>query len=569
MNTGPAGRLEELSRDYWELICYETPMTAILAGESPDDPQLFRESPEDHDRRAAAASTLLKQLSAISLDGLAAADTVTHTLLTRELENLVESHRLCAHLRPSLFPAGPEFNLVFFANSATLTTESDAQRYLQRLRTVPGLFAQLRESLEAGLAKGFRYPGYVVRRAAEAAQANLCERARDSQLFGPFERGSAAHSPVIQAIGEKAATLIEREIMPALASHVDYVRDRLGANSRDTIACNEDVDGEDYYDYLVRNFTSLEVNADSIHALGLEEVARLEAELKAVAEDAGYGNRLSEYRDYLSSAPAFFATSLEEHLLALRSLCKRIDAAIPAYFGRLPRITYGVEPIPSALAGTLPPAYAQPGPADHSSPGIFWVTSLLDKCPRYMYPSLALHEAWPGHLMQIALMQEQGQLPAFRRNGALKYTACIEGWAMYCEQLGEEMGLYDTPHERFGRLNMEMWRAVRLAVDTGMHTLGWDRDKAVAFMSRYVSITPSMIDAEVDRYMALPGQALAYQPGNLKFRELRDRAQSRLGTAFNYRGFHDALIALGPVTLPILDAQCDLWIAHQQVGAVA
>jgi uncharacterized protein (DUF885 family) len=253
----------------------------------------------------------------------------------------------------------------------------------------------------------------------------------------------------------------------------------------------------------------------------------------------------------------------------MRALCKRIDGKLPGWFGRLPRISYGVELIPGRLADGLPPAYAQPGPADRSAAGTFWLSSRLDKCPLYLFPSLALHEAWPGHLMHIALVQEQAGLPAFRRHGAVKYTACIEGWAMYCEQLGVEMGLYETPHEHFGRLNMEQWRAARLVVDTGMHSRGWSREDAVAYLNEHVALTPEMIDAEVDRYMALPGQALGYQLGNLAFRRVRQRAEEALGDDLDLRSFHDALLAAGPLTLPLLESVGDRWVTAQRDVASA
>ncbi len=563
MKHTPSTQLAELAADYWEFTCYESPMTAILAGETTVDTVIFRESPADHDRRAAGATTLLSRLQAISPSTLTGSESQTRELMQRELQHLIDSHRLGAHLRPSLFPAGPEFSLVFLANGTSLSRPEDAQRYLDRLETAPGMFEDLQESLEAGIARGFRYPKFVVSRAAEAARANLATDARTSQLYGPFLR-CTNESAEITAIAERALTLIAERIMPALGNYVAFIEERLGATSRESIACSEDIEGEEFYNLLVRNFTSLDMDADEVHALGLREVERLTEELEAVAADAGYAGQLQQYRHYLDTAPEFVPTAIAPHLDHLRALCKRIDAHIPAYFSRLPRITYGVNCIPEALAETLPPAYAQPSPADNSSPGVFWVTSQLNKCPTYMYPSLALHEAWPGHLMQIALMQEQDQLPAFRRNGSLKYTACIEGWAMYCEQLGEDMGIYTTPHERFGRLNMEMWRAARLVVDTGIHTRGWTREQAIEYMTQHVSITPAMIAAEVDRYIALPGQALAYQPGNLKFRELRQRAEQRLGSQFDLRRFHDSLLAVGPVTLPLLEAHCDEWIAEQE-----
>lgn len=555
--------LERLAQRYWEFCCYESPFSAILAGEDTHDAVLFRESPGDHDRRCEGAIALLSALDGIPVDELAAQERATARLLRRELEAIRDFHAVKAHLRPSLYPAGPDFNLLFFANSTSANSAAAAERYVARLESVPAFLADLEASLVAGREFGFRYPAHVLTRAAKAVRANVTAAAGESPLYGPFKRSTAAAARSVRKAGQSAVRLIEGEIMPALTAYAAFLEQSLLPEARRTIACSDGPLGPEYYDLLVRNFTSLDLAASDVHELGLAEVARLEAEIGRVAEEGGYGGNVGAFRHHLATERSFIAPDEETHLVRVRALCKRIDRHIPAYFGRLPRITYGVECIPAGLAASLPPAYAQPSPADHSAPGIFWLTSLTEKCPTFMYPSLALHEAWPGHLMHIALMQEQEHLPKFRRNGALKYTACIEGWAMYCETLGIGMGLYETPAEHFGRLNMEMWRAVRLVLDTGIHRYGWSREQSVAYMTERVAIPQDTIEAEIDRYIALPGQALAYQPGNLKFRELRARAERALGDRFDPRNFHDTLMAAGPVTLPVLDELIEHWLDSQ------
>jgi uncharacterized protein (DUF885 family) len=244
----------------------------------------------------------------------------------------------------------------------------------------------------------------------------------------------------------------------------------------------------------------------------------------------------------------------------VEALAKRIDGKIPSILGHLPRATYGVQSIPAAASEKLPMAYAQPNPADGSAPGTFWINGLPDRVPTYSLVSVTLHEAWPGHLMHIALMQEMTALPMFRRANFTKYGACLEGWAMYCETLGHELGLYETPHQHYGQLDMEMWRACRLVVDTGLHAKGWTREEAVQYMAERLSLTRSAIEAEVDRYIAMPAQALAYHLGGLKFRELRAKAQLQLGERFNLRDYHDQLMAAGAVTLPVLEEIIDSWL---------
>jgi len=312
----------------------------------------------------------------------------------------------------------------------------------------------------------------------------------------------------------------------------------------------------------VRHFTTLPLEPARIHELGLQQVARLEAEIDEVAAQAGFAGDVAGYRQYLREDPGFYAGSADALLQQVQALAKRIDARIPSLLRHLPRATYGVQSIPVAASARLPLAYAQPNPADGSAGGTFWVSGLPERVPSYLHVCLALHEAWPGHLMHIALLQEMDTLPMFRRANFTRYTACLEGWAMYCEGLGEELGLYETPHQRFGRLDMEMWRACRLVVDTGIHLLGWGREQAVAYMAARLSLSREAIEAEVDRYIAMPAQALAYQLGGLKFRELRQRAQWRLGDRFDLRAFHDQLMAAGAVTLPVLEEVVDTWLDH-------
>jgi uncharacterized protein (DUF885 family) len=557
-------QLEQLAEKYWQFSCREQPFTAILAGEKTADAILFRESVADYDRRCQGARSLLSELSEIPSAALTAQDLASHRLLQRELETIISLHAVKAHLRPSLYPAGPDFNLIYFANASQANTVRAAERYVQRLATVSSFIQDLRDALTDGVAQGFRYPGFVLTRAADAVRNNLTERAEDSALFSPFRRSSALQNAAVKKFGQQALELIGQEIQPALQAYANFLSTTLMQTSRDSIACSEGFQGAEYYDLLVRHYTSLDLGPEQVHQLGLAEVARLQADIEQVAAVAGFAGRVDQYRHYLVTDPSFQAGNAQVMLEQMQALCKTIDRQIPAYFGRLPRITYGVQSIPPALSESMPPAYAQPSPADYSSPGIFWLTSLPEKCPVYMYPCLALHEAWPGHLMQIALMQEQYHLPKFRRNGALKYTACIEGWAMYCEQLGIPMGLYPGPHENFGRLNMEMWRAVRMVLDTGIHFYDWTRQQAIDYMAARVSVPMAMITAEVDRYIALPGQALAYQPGNLKIRELRERCEQVLGDEFDIRRFHDAMIAAGPVTLGVLDDLMTDWLDTQR-----
>jgi uncharacterized protein (DUF885 family) len=299
-----------------------------------------------------------------------------------------------------------------------------------------------------------------------------------------------------------------------------------------------------------------------VHTLGLAEVARIGAEIEAVAAEAGFAGRLADYRHFLATDPQFIAPSADALRTSVEALCKRVDRRIPEFFGLIPRITYGVQSIPEAVSARMPPAYAQPSPADGSTAGIFWISGLPSKAPSYLHPAIVVHEAWPGHLMHLALLNEQTELPAFRRHGAVKYTACVEGWALYCETLGVEMGLYTTPHEHYGRLELELWRAVRLVVDTGIHVHGWSREQALAYMSERLTLSRDTLEGEVDRYAALPAQALGYQIGNLQLRRCAS-APSSTRRALPAPRFHTAVMSAGAVTLPVLDDLVSDWLQRE------
>lgn len=560
MAESDARRLEALVERYWQFLRFEFPLDAFLAGQPNDDPTMFREAPADIERRAERATGLLAELAGVSVANLSFHERNTHRLLARELNDMRQVRDTGAFLRPWLLPVGPEFNTIYFANASQVGDAASARRFVLRLATLPTYFADVEACLRLGVERGLRYPRVVLQAALRNMRAAVAAGATELPWFGPFKRSPAATQQALQAEADRARDLIEHAIVPAVRALADFIEQVLLPVARDSIACTDDPQGAEFYAFWAAHFTTVTMDLMQIHALGLTEVARLEAEIAAVAARAGFAGDVDGYRRFLRDDPAFYADSAEALLERAQALAKRIDLKIPAIIGHLPRACYGVQSIPAAAADKLPLAYAQPSSADRRSPGIFWISSLPRRVPVYMLASLALHEAWPGHLMHIALMQEMDSLPMFRRANFTKYSACLEGWAMYCESLGHEMGLYQTPHEEFGRLDMEMWRACRLVVDTGIHLCGWSRDRAIDYMTARMALSPQAIEAEVDRYIAMPAQALGYMIGGLKFRELRRRAQARLGERFDLRAYHDQLIAAGAVTLPVLEEVVDQWL---------
>lgn len=558
---GEAGlALNELSSRYWQFLRHEFPLNALTAGEPLDEPTLFREAPSDFARRADVARIFHAELGNISLASLSQKDRITYRLLERELTDLQDLFATGSHLRPWLLPAGPEFNTQYFANLTHLGDVAQAKLYLARLAKLSDYFRDVQACLDEGVALGIRAPKVVLAAAAANLKQSAQGDASRTAWCAPFGRSPMASQATMMGLAQDAARIVAEQIQPALQNLADHIEQRLLPNGRESVACTEGPLGVEFYAFWVRHFTNLPMTPDAVHTIGLEQVSRLEEEMTQVAARSGVVGNLDSYRRFLAEDPGFRETSAERLRERVEALAKRIDGKIPSILGHLPRSTYGVQSIPASASEKLPMAYAQPNPADGSAPGTFWINGLPDRVPTYSLVSVTLHEAWPGHLMHIALMQEMTALPMFRRANFTKYGACLEGWAMYCETLGHELGLYETPHQHFGQLDMEMWRACRLVVDTGLHAKGWTREQAVQYMVERLSLSRNAIEAEVDRYIAMPAQALAYHLGGLKFRELRTRAQSRLGERFNLRQYHDQLMAAGAVTLPVLEEIIDTWL---------
>jgi len=361
---------------------------------------------------------------------------------------------------------------------------------------------------------------------------------------------------------QAAQKVVSGDILPAIEGFRSAYRTDLRTRCLNSDSVTALPDGKAQYDYLVRFHTTTDLTPDAIHELGLREVARIRAEMEALARKSGFASREAMIAD-MRTNPKFFAKTPEELMLFTARMTKRIDGKMPELFGRLPRLPYTIKEIPAAIAEGTTTAYYNQGSPEAGVAGIYYVnTSKLDQRPLWEIPALTVHEAVPGHHHQISLQLEQ-DAPDWRKNTTF-FTAFVEGWGLYSERLGIEMGLYDTPQNDMGRLGYEMWRAARLVVDTGLHAKGWDKARAVAFMKDNTTLTDANVDAEVNRYITTPGQALAYKLGELKIRELRARAEQALGEKFDLRHFHDAVLAQGPVPLDTLEAQIDSWIAAEK-----
>ncbi len=563
--TQPAKRLDDLMEQYWTSHCEEWPLLAFLAGVPNDEPLIAFEAPSDYERRARQANDQLAEVDSIER-AFANGDEppsdlqkANLSLLRHQLHSTRREFEIDAHLYPSLFPSSPVVIASQFANSVALRDDEGTELYVERLRSLPRWLADIREGLTAGQELGHRYPRLVLEKTAQNIRATLEAPPEQQAWLGPFERARSTQRGLVERWEQRALDVARDEVQPAFLQFAEFLVGPLGDTARDDLGCRGTHRGEELYRHFVSSQTTLDLEPEAIHQLGLEEAARIEAIMAEIVGRTEFDGDVEGFRRSLED-PVHLATSGDQLRYEAESFAKRVDKLIPAFFGRIPRITYGIESMNDAMSELMPPAYAQPNPADRSRPGIFWLNSIPSRCPLYMLRPFTLHEAWPGHLMHLALMQEDDQLPEFRRHGFHHYHVMLEAWALYCESLGEDMGLYETPVQLYGRYESELWRALRLVVDTGIHWHGWSRDRAIDTMCDSLVLPRDVIAAEVDRYIGWPGQALIYQIGNIELRKLRKRAEEELGEAFDLRSFHDAVLDAGPVTLPVLSSLIEQWL---------
>ena len=563
----PADDFTALTDEYWAFVLRENPTFASRLGVRDYDDRLGDISLAAADRRAAQAAQFLARLGRIPDAGLSAADRINKAILTRTLAEDVEANRFGQRVMLFSNRNGWHQDLADLADGLTFRTRADYDNYLKRLAQYPALNDEaLRISTQA-IAQGYTLPCESLGGFEDTISGVIPADPTQSRLYAPFAAPRPAAVPVAEwsALQARARTSIDGELRAAYAKHLAWYRSSYKPRCAKSVAMTAMPGGKAYYDFRIRQYTTTDRSADDIHDLGLSEVKRIRAEMEAVARKAGFASREAMIAD-LRTNPKYYARTPEELMQATARELKRIDGKMPGLFTRLPRLPYTIREIPAETAAGTTTAYYNQGSPENGIAGTYYVnTSKLDQRPLWEIPPLSVHEAVPGHHHQIALQQEM-DMPAWRRHGTF-FTAFVEGWGLYSERLGIEMGLYDTPAKDMGRLSYEMWRATRLVVDTGMHAKGWSKAKAIAFMTDNSALSAANIEAEVNRYIANPGQALAYKLGELKIRELRERSEKALGLKFDLRRFHDAVLGQGAVPLDTLDAQIEAWIASEKARA--
>lgn len=559
----PADDLARVIDDHWGWYLSINPETATSLGERRYDAKISDISLAAADRVAGEAQGFVDRLRAIPDAGLTPSQRTNKAILIRVLSDTAEGNRYGA--RQMLFTTyyGWHQGFAGLVDNLPFRTRADYESYLTRLAQYPAQNAEALKITRGAVAGGYTQPCDVLGGFDKTIDGVIAATPEQSRFYAPFKGTRPGDVSLADwaAMQARARRLITNVLNPEYARFADYFRRDYLPKCRASVGASALPEGAAWYAYRVRAETTTDLTPDAIHQIGLGEVARIRAEMETLARSAGYASRESFIAE-LRTNPKYYATAPEQLLAAAALEAKQHDGLLPKFFGRLPRLPYGLKPIPAETAEGTTTAYYGPGSPPAGLAGTFYVnTSKLPQRPLWEVPALTAHEAVPGHHLQIALQQEL-DLPDFRKY-AIGFTAFVEGWALYTEHLGIEMGLYDTPEKNMGRLSYEMWRACRLVVDTGLHAKGWTKAQAVAFMKDNSALTDANIDAEVNRYISWPGQALGYKLGELRIRALRAKAEAALGTKFDLRGFHDAVLGQGAVPLDVLDAQIDRWIAAQ------
>ena len=505
-------------------------------------------------RRGAHVKELLEQLNSIPAGKLSPDERVNAAVFRTLLENAISEARFRTWEMP--FNSDSSF-WTYLDASQPFDDAAGYRRYIARMRDIPRFFGEQTANMRAGLARNFSVPRATLDGRDQSIATFIVDDPEKSSFYKPFERfPSNVTAKEQEALRAEGRAAIEQSVMPAYRKLLAFIRDEYFPRSRTTIAAHDLPDGDAFYRAQVREYTTTDMSPGEIHQLGLKEVARIDAQMQKTMLESGFKGSMPEFLHFLKTDPQFYAKTPDELLGVSAYVAKRVDEVIGQHFGLLPRKRFGIIPVPDSLA----PFYTS---GRGGLENCMMNTYNLPVRPLYNIPVLTLHECEPGHSFQLAISSEQRALPAFRRN--LYFSGMGEGWGLYSEWLGNELGIYRTPYERFGQLSYEMWRAARLVIDTGIHQQGWSRQQAIDYLAGHTALTQHEVETEVDRYISWPGQALAYKLGELTIRRLRTEAETKLGSNFDERRFHDAILALGSVPLTVLEERMDEFIRQEEV----
>ena len=553
----------DLYDDYWNFELRHDPFLATAAGDYRFNDRVPDVSSDAQHARLEQLRKFAARLSAAGASG----DSLNADILDFILKHDIALGEFEPWRIPFLSDAGFHMNIGYVVSSTRFETADDYRDYLARLEALPGYLEQNRVNMQVGIESGFTQPREIMDNILVSFDAQVTGSAETHPLYLPFrDMPGSISDEEQQELRAAAQRLLDDEVIPAYAAIRDFMHERYVPNARTTLGASELPDGEAYYAALVRYFTTLETaTPDNVHERGLREVARIRAEMNDVIAETGFEGSFDAFLEFLRTDPQFYAKTPEELLMRATLIAKKTDGRLPAFFGKLPRQPYSVEPVPEEIAPNYTAGRYVPAPPGAPRGGQYWVnTYALETRALYQLVALSLHEGVPGHHLQGALAYEIEDAPKFRKQ--FYPHAYGEGWGLYSEKLGVEMGMYETPYDHFGRLSYEMWRACRLVVDTGIHAKGWTRQQAVDYLASNTALSMHEVGTEIDRYIAWPGQALAYKIGELTIWDLRRAAEAALGDAFDIRDFHDVVLTSGGVPLEILETMVKQYIADTLTG---
>jgi uncharacterized protein (DUF885 family) len=550
---GADARFTQLYQQEW---AWRTGQSGIsTSGESqPNDGRLDDVDAASQQQRLVYWQNVLKQLDGIDVAQLSPANRVNAAVYREQIGNFVADQRFDNWQMPFNSDSAFWSDVGYELGGDKLRTVDDYRKYLDKLDQVPAYFDQQIANMQLGLKRGFSVPRAVLngRDVSIAAVADLKDPTA-STFYQPFKQlPDSISADDAQALQGEAVQRIRDDVIPAYAKLLTFFRNEYVPQARTTLAAEALPDGKAFYRQQIHEYTTLDLSPDAIHQIGLDQVAKIHAQMLSTMAQTGFKGSFADFLHFLRTDPQFYAKTPQELLDKSAWVAKEVDGQLGKLFGHLPRERFTIEPVPDAIA----PYYT----SGRGGPDVYLVNTYdLPSRPLYNMPALTLHESYPGHALQLELADEQHDQPEFRRSGYI--SAYGEGWGLYSEFLGNEMGIYKTPYQQFGFLSYQMWRACRLVVDTGIHHLGWSRQQAIDYMTQNTALSDREIANEVDRYISWPGQALSYELGYLKILELRTRAEKALGPKFDIRHFHDTILSTGSVPLPVLEQRIDQFIA--------
>ena len=557
-----SAQLERLFAEAWEFTLQENPLFATQVGDRRYNDRLPSVTVSDYQRRLVKQLSFLERLDAIDKSSLSESERTSYDIFKRLGEDQVGELEFRSYLIPITNRNGFHVSFPQLPRRVPLRTVEDYENYIARLNAFSTYAQQHIDLMRIGVREGYTLPGVVLEGYEDAIDPHIVDEAAQSLLFEPFQRFPETIPPEDrERLTEAGILAITESVVPGYRAFGEFMRAEYYASAREEIGASALPNGRAYYEHRVRRFTTLDDRTpEEVYQIGLAEVARIRGGMDEIIAEVGFEGDFEAFVRFLRTDPRFYVDTPEELMEKTARVLKKMDGQLPRLFGALPRMPYGMRPVPDFIAPKTTTAYYNRPAGDGTQAGFYYINTYdLSSRPLYEIEALSLHEAVPGHHLQIALQQELEGLPDFRRFAG--FTAFVEGWALYAERLGLEVGFYEDPYSNFGRLTYEMWRACRLVVDPGMHYLGWTRQQAIDFMAENSALSLHNITTEVDRYIAWPGQAVAYKTGELKIRELRERAELQLGDRFDVREFHDVVLGSGSVPLSVLESNVEEYIA--------